>query len=109
MATRLSQYRSVAPALIEQRSEARHLVAVTRTTVRRLGATAIVAHLHDLSIYGCRVASTEAHPEGERVWLRLAGGTPIAATVVWCDAGFVGCRFDQPIARAMVRALTLPA
>jgi hypothetical protein len=106
MATRLSQYRSMADELAEQRSVQRHRVFVTRTTVRRLGATAIEATLCDLSIYGCRIACEE-QPAGERVYLRLAGGVPVAATVIWSDDGLVGCRFDVPIARATVRALTL--
>jgi hypothetical protein len=105
MATRLSQYRSV-DELAEQRAAQRHRVFITRTTVRRLGATAIEGRLCDLSIYGCRI-SGEEQPAGERVYLRLAGGVPIAATVIWSEGGLMGCRFDTPIARATVRALTL--
>jgi hypothetical protein len=107
MPARATQYRAVAPALVEQRAEQRHRVCLTRATVRRNGKGAIDAHLHDISIYGCRVSCHEPQPEGERIWVRLAGGLPIAATIIWCSDGFVACRFDVPIARAVVRALTI--
>ncbi|MEO5865867.1 MAG: PilZ domain-containing protein [Sphingomonas sp.] len=107
MAARLSRYRTAAPALLERRAESRHCVTVKRASVRRHGTSTVDAELHDLSIYGCRLASPGDHDEGERVWLRLAGGMPIAAAIVWNRDGFVGCRFDAPIARATVRALTL--
>jgi hypothetical protein len=96
----------MADQLTDQRSARRHSVFVTRTTVRRLGATAIEATLSDLSIYGCRIACDE-QPAGERVYLRLPGGVPVAATIIWSENGLTGCRFDTPIARATVRALTL--
>jgi hypothetical protein len=107
MASRATQYRAVAPASFEQRAEPRHRVHLSRATVRRNGKGAIDAQLHDISIYGCRVACAEAQPVGERIWVRLAGGLPIAAMIVWCSEGFVACRFDVPIARAVVRALTI--
>ena len=107
MAARATQYRTAAPALVEQRCEPRHLVHLTRASVRRNGNRAIDAQLHDISIYGCRVACREPQPVGDRLWVRLAGGLPVAAMVVWCSDGFVACRFDVPIARAAVRALTI--
>ena len=107
MATRFSQYRRVEPASIEQRAEPRLKLSITRASVRRHGNTPIDALLHDLSTYGCRLASgVEAEP-GERLWLRFDGRMPIAATVVWCLEGIVGCRFDTPINRSVMRALTL--
>lgn len=107
MAAKATQYRAVAAASLEQRGEQRHRVCLTRATVRRDGKGVIDAHLYDISIYGCRVACRELHAEGERVGVRLAGGLPIAATVIWCRDGFVACRFDAPIARAVVRALII--
>lgn len=107
MATRFSQYRRVEPASIEQRAEPRLKLSVTRASVRRYGKTPIDALLHDLSTYGCRIAAGVVATEGERLWLRFDGRMPIAATVVWCLDGMVGCRFDTPIERAVMRALTL--
>lgn len=107
MASRVSQYRRVAPALVEQRGALRHPVSITRATVRRHGEQPSAATLHDLSAYGCRLSSTEPHDEGERLWLRLSNSMPIAATVVWSDGEAIGCRFDMAVDRALVRALTL--
>ncbi len=80
-----------------------------RATVRRHGAKAIAARLHDISVYGCRVHSDVDARTGDRLWLRFPGGVPVAATVVWSDQGFTGCRFDAPLDRGVVRELALPA
>lgn len=107
MATKFSQYRKVAPALVEQRSEPRHRILVSRASVRKHGDKPAEATLRDLSVYGCRLACAAEHDEGERLWLRLHGSLPIAATVVWNDDGQLGCRFDAPIERSLMRSLTL--
>lgn len=107
MATNLSAYRAVVPALAEQRAAPRHVVTVTRASVRRHGRAPAAATLVDLSIYGCRFADGERYDAGERLWLRLDGGMPVAASVVWCADGRTGCRFDGAIDRGTVRALTL--
>lgn len=107
MASRATQYRAVAAASFEQRAEPRRRVHLSRATVRRGGKGVSAAHLHDISIYGCRVACAEAQPVGELVHVRLAEGLTVAAEVVWCDLGFVGCRFVVPIAREVVRSLTI--
>jgi len=107
MATRFSQYRSVAPALVEQRATTRHRVTVTRATLVKRGNPAIDAELHDLSIYGCRFACRSDFQEGDRLWLRFGDGVPVTATAVWNDGNHLGCRFDAPIARTLVRSLTL--
>lgn len=107
MATKFSQYRKPAPALVEQRAEPRLRLIVTRASVRRHGKTPIEAVLHDLSSYGCRIATPVTTDQGERLWLRFDGRMPIAASVVWCAEGMIGCRFDTPIERAVMRALTL--
>jgi hypothetical protein len=107
MATRFSQFRTVGPALVEQRSEPRHRITVTRATVRKQGNASIDAILRDLSVYGCRLACTSEHPEGERVWLRLQDSLPVSGTVVWNNGNEMGCRFDAPIERSLMRSLTL--
>lgn len=109
MASRISQYRRVAPALVEHRIAQRHRVVVTHATVRRQGDAPSDALLHDLSIYGCRIESPLSHSAADRLWLGFQGSMPIAATVVWSENGFTGCRFDVAIARSLVRALTLCA
>jgi hypothetical protein len=107
MATNLSAYRAVEPALAEQRRAPRHSVAVKRASVRRHGREPAAATLVDLSVYGCRFDDGESYAAGERLWLRLDGGMPVAASVVWSEGGRTGCRFDAAIERSTVRALTL--
>lgn len=107
MATRLSQYRSVGPALVDQRREPRHRILVSQATLRGEGEVPVEATLHDLSVYGCRLACSTEHAQGERLWLRIKGTMPVAATVVWNDGDHIGCRFDAPIERSLMRSLTL--
>jgi hypothetical protein len=106
MATRLSQYRSVPSAAFEQRAVPRHRVTVTRATLSKRGAKPVDAELHDVSIYGCRFAARTRHEPGDRLWLRFRDSLPVPATLVWNDGAFLGCRFDSPLARSMVRDLT---
>lgn len=108
MASRATQFRRVEPALVEHREIDRVPVELRRATVRRHGAKPVDARLYDISVYGCRVHSDVDAASGDRLWLRFPGGLPIAATVVWCEMGFIGCRFDEPIERALVRELALP-
>lgn len=107
MATRYSQYRAVAPALVEQRATPRRTILVTSATVKKRDDEATRAMLHDLSVYGCRLACRTAHEEGTQLWLSLREGTPIAATVVWNDGDHIGCRFEKPIERSVVREMNL--
>jgi hypothetical protein len=107
MATRVTQYRTPEPASLDQRAEPRLRLSVTKASIRRQGRTPIDADLDDVSVYGCRMMSQLPAEEGERLWLRFDGRMPIAATVVWSDAGMIGCRFDKPIDRGTMRALTL--
>lgn len=111
MATRLSQYRSVGPALVEHRAAPRHRIIVSDATLRGHGEEPVEAALHDLSVYGCRLACSTGHQQGERIILALKDPTPaaapVAATVVWNDGDHIGCRFDAPIDRSLMRSLTL--
>jgi hypothetical protein len=107
MATRCSQYRTVAPALVEHRAVERHRVHFTSTEVQERGGRASSAMLYDLSVYGCRLACRTRHLEGTRLWLRFRDREPVAAAVVWNDGQHIGCRFDAPIERKLVRELTL--
>lgn len=107
MATKFSQYRAVTSALVEQRAAPRHRILMTRATLAKRGNKPIEAMLHDLSVYGCRLACAAAHAAGDKVWLMLHGDQPVPATVVWNDGAHIGCRFDDPIARSVVRQLTL--
>ncbi|MEO9633693.1 MAG: PilZ domain-containing protein [Parasphingorhabdus sp.] len=102
-----SQYRAVAPALVDQRQVYRHAVQIQRTKIRQQGKTATAGELIDVSIYGCRVASDQIFAEGARIWLGFDGGQSVPATAIWCKGGHVGCRFDETIDPKLFRALTL--
>ena len=94
----------IAPA--ERREGERRLVTVTRATVRGQGEMPSDATLLDLSIYGCRLRVPTPPAAGTRLWLRLDGGWPLRATVVWADTDRIGCRFDEPIANSTMRDFT---
>ncbi len=101
-----SQFRKVEPALVEQRQAPRQAVSLQRATVRRHSKLPEQTCLVDLSIYGCRMLVDQRYKAGDRLWLRLNEGAPIAATAIWCEGGKLGCRFDAPIDRTLFRALT---
>ena len=63
------------------------------------------AALHQLSIYGCQMYTGVIAAAGDPLKLRFNDGAPVAATVVWCAGGMIGCRFDQPIENEAMRAL----
>jgi hypothetical protein len=102
-----SAYRKVEPARLEQRAIARQPVLIKRATVRGHGRQPVEVELVDLSIYGCRLAVDAQYEPNDRLWLRFAGGKPVAATAIWFDGGQLGCRFDEPLDRSLFRALTL--
>lgn len=107
MASRASQYRAVQAASLDRRAEPRHPVHITRATARAHRAKPSAAILCEISTYGCRVVSPTKHPPGERLWLRLNDGLPLAATVIWCSEGRIGCRFDEPLPRDLMRKLII--
>ncbi len=102
-----SAYRKVAPARLDQRNVSRHSVIIRRATVRGHGRHPVEAELADLSIYGCRLAVDARYKIGDRLWLRFGGESPVAATTIWVNGGELGCRFDEPLDRALFRTMTL--
>lgn len=90
----------------ERRRADRSPVVIARATARGHGDAPAEAALIDLSIYGCRLSLAAPPAAGARLWLRLDGGWPIAATVMWAHGGRMGCRFDAPIATEVMRRFT---
>lgn len=107
MAYRATQFQSVDAALFEQRSSQRHPVTITSASVRKLGKKPVEATLRDISLYGCRIESTLKHQRGDKVWVGFGDNLPIAAVVAWATSGMIGCRFDAPIDRSLLRSLVL--
>ena len=105
MASRALSFRVVRSS--DRRDDIRHIAVVTRATVRGVAQEPCGAALQDVSLYGCRLVSTDEHAPDEAVWLRLNGSMPIAARVVWSRDGMLGCRFDAPIERALLRSLMM--
>lgn len=107
MASRATQYRTVQAASLDGRAAPRHPVQVTRVTTQAHRGKPSHAMLCDVSPYGCRILSPVQHPPGERLLLRLNGGTAMAATVIWCSDGRIGCRFDETLPRETMRGLII--
>lgn len=99
MATTFSHFRRRATDVGHGRAP---VLSVSHASVKRQRKAA----LHQLSIYGCRLSSRIDAAQGERLTLRFDRDAPIAATVVWCEGGVIGARFDQPIERDVMRALS---
>ncbi len=99
MATTFSHFRRRATDAARNQAP---VLSVAHASVKRQRKAA----LHQLSIYGCRLASRIDAAEGEPLTLRFDRDAPIAATVVWCKGGVIGARFDQPIEREMMRSLS---
>ena len=107
MASRATQFRTAEPAAVEKRGALRLAVAITGASVRKHATQPDEATLRDLSVYGCRIETNGDYGTGDRVWVRLSGSLPIGAEVVWATDGVIGCRFDEPIARALLRNIVL--
>ena len=107
MASRASQFRMLPAASLDQRAEPRHPVHITRATARSNRAKIFAADLCEISTYGCRLVASTRHTPGERLWLGLNGSPRMAATVIWCSDGRIGCRFDEPLPLALMRQLIL--
>ncbi|MBW4332030.1 PilZ domain-containing protein [Stakelama sp. CBK3Z-3] len=91
----------------EQRATPRQRAFLARARMGTPGEPPSEAALLDISIYGCRLAIDTGEAHGASVEILLAGSNPIAATVIWNENGRIGCRFDEPIDRLLVRSLNL--
>ena len=107
MASRASRYLPAPPASLERRAALRWPVVVSDAAGVGAGPPC-PAVLSEVSAYGCRIELSGAARAGDRLWLRLADGPAVAATVVWSADGLAGCRFDVALPRAALRALTVP-
>lgn len=84
--------------------------AVARRRTARLtanSATAVAGELTEISAYGCRVVIPVDPALAGAIELSLDGAAPVGAQVIWNRAGVLACRFDAPMSRAQLRALTI--
>jgi hypothetical protein len=73
-----------------------------RVEVDRLATLRVGAHLYgvntcDISQGGVKIESDEPVEAGTEVMLSLEKFRPVAGVVRWCDGGFCGISFNQPI------------
>lgn len=85
----------------------RFATTAAAASVRGLADDGIDAAITEISIYGCRLACAADAAADQPVSIRLGGSLPIAARVIWAKDGLIGCRFDQPIGRPLLRTLTI--
>ena len=107
MATLAPRLTGRAPATQDGRRARRHSVEMTRAGLRLATEAPWEVTLVDLSTFGCRVSGDHQAETGDRVSLRIAGGAAGAATVMWREDEVLGCRFDAPIERTLMRKLVL--
>lgn len=106
MATQASQILRVGPLLADHRRAMRRSVEMTRAGLSMSDDSRQAVSLVDVSTFGCRLSGAEDIAVGDRVRLTL-GGAAVGATVMWCGDEMIGCRFDVPIARPLMRSLVL--
>ena len=102
-----SQYRTPDPARVDQRQVSRHIVLLRKSTVRKKSAQAFEARIAELSIYGCRLFTDAVFAIGDAVTVSLDDCNTISAKAVWQEDGRIGCRFDEPLDREVLRLMTL--
>ncbi|MGK6320057.1 PilZ domain-containing protein [Sphingomonas sp. DT-204] len=95
------------PTPVERRAAPRVPTPVSWVSLHRVMGQPCDAILRDLSIYGCRIEGDRPRKPGASVRLSLDGSAPVAARVVWRDGAMMGCRFDTPIDRSLLRAIVL--
>jgi transcriptional regulator with XRE-family HTH domain len=92
----------------ERRSAARRTLRLVTHAVPDGGpATPVV--VHDLSVSGLLIETDAKLKAGETLAMSLPHGGASEATVVWSSSRFFGCRFTQPLSRAVLSAALLKA
>jgi hypothetical protein len=73
--------------------------------LRQRGASAVTAHIVDLSTHGFRASTHLALEIGTDVWLKLPGLEAMHAKVAWSKAHYVGCSFERPLHPAVLQMI----
>lgn len=85
---------------MERRSKPRWALHVP-VRIRFLNGAIPHAALIDLSVDGCRIQTTGAHP-GDHLIVKIHNFAPFSATVVWAQDQFAGLKFDAPLHDAIL-------
>jgi hypothetical protein len=73
--------------------------------IRQRGASAVGAHIIDLSTHGFRASTHLDLQVGADVWLKLPGLEAMHAKVAWTTSHFVGCAFERPLHPAVLEMI----
>jgi hypothetical protein len=73
--------------------------------IRQRGASAVGAHILDLSTHGFRASTHLDLQIGADVWLKLPGLEAMHAKVAWTNSHFVGCSFERPLHPAVLQMI----
>jgi hypothetical protein len=73
--------------------------------LRQRGASAVSAHILDLSTHGFRASTHLDLQIGADVWLKLPGLEAMHAKVAWADSHYVGCAFERPLHPAVLQMI----
>jgi hypothetical protein len=73
--------------------------------IRQRGASAVGAHIIDLSTHGFRASTHLDLQIGADVWLKLPGLEAMHAKVAWTDSHYVGCAFERPLHPAVLQMI----
>ena len=71
------------------------------------GSQGTVVVIHNLSATGMLIETASDLAIGQRITVALPEAPDCAATIVWRSEMLAGCRFDQPLSRAMLSAAQL--
>ena len=100
-------------ATIEQQPESENQRGAARVRMRieapssldQGDGTAVV--IHNLSATGMLIETSSDLTIGQRIIVALPEAPDLAAAVVWRSEALAGCRFDQPLSRAVLSAAQL--
>lgn len=80
----------------EQRANVRRVVNLSGFA-READLKLLEIRVRDLSGEGCHILGDVDFEKGARLWIKVPGIAPRAATIAWTATGEAGCCFETPI------------
>ena|SRR5687768_1997610 len=106
---RPSDYQSpdrwLVPTLAGDRRWVRRVACRTSATFRERQRTYLDVEVVNLSTHGCAVRSAEIPTVGTHCWIILPTLESWYASVAWCNDGFFGLDFSEPLHRAVAEMI----